>query len=230
MLSCSAKARGICEIIHIHVFTPDFFARAAILPSHLLDSTTTTSFSLSSLFFINTISKTTNTLSACLLNYHHLFTFTMARTKKNKFSLGKFSHLPKSERPKMRDSKAVKEAKMRTPGDTGPPSKKVKGGVGNGGQGGIGKSGKGGKGGDGGKEEVKLKKVQASQQNIVPFDVFDRILCVGEGEMSSYSWSLGGCRSVQGYMRMRKRGVRGLHGRRTGRRVSRISVANSTTV
>lgn len=80
----------------------------------------------------------------------------------------------------MRDSKAVKEAKMRKPGDTGPPSKKVKGGVENGGKAGVGNGG--------GKEEVgKVKKVQASQQNIVPFDVFDSILCVGEGEMSSYS-------------------------------------------
>lgn len=84
----------------------------------------------------------------------------MGRTKK--FAPGKFSHLPKSERPKIRDSKAVKEAKARGPAD-GPPSKKLKGGKG------------------GGNEVKKVKKIQASQQNIVPFDVFDRILCVGEG-------------------------------------------------
>lgn len=94
----------------------------------------------------------------------------MTRTKER--APGRFSHLPKSERPKFSDSKAVKEAKARKPGD-GPPRKKVKvkGGV------------------NGGKKEVvtsKVKKVQASQQNVVPFDVFDRILCVGEGEFGFF--------------------------------------------
>ena len=58
----------------------------------------------------------------------------------------------------MRDSKAVKEAKARKPSD-GPPSKKQKNAP----------------------VETKAKKVQASQQNIVPFDVHDEILLVGEG-------------------------------------------------
>ncbi|QDS69895.1 hypothetical protein FKW77_000824 [Venturia effusa] len=109
----------------------------------------------------------------------------MARTKRNKFAPGRFSHLPKSERPKMRDSKEVKEAKARKV--EGPLSKKkVKGGV-------------VGSGGKGGVEEVgRVRKVQASQRNVVPFDVFDRILCVGEGDLS-FTTSLlldHGCASV----------------------------------
>lgn len=76
---------------------------------------------------------------------------------RKKFTPGKYSHLPKSERPKLKDSKAVKDAKARKPSD-GPPSKKQKA-----------------------SQEGKVKKVQASQQNIVPFDVYDEILLVGEG-------------------------------------------------
>jgi hypothetical protein len=83
---------------------------------------------------------------------------------RKKFSPGKFSHLPKSERPKMRDSKAVKDAKARKPSD-GPASKKQKGSQGQGGE----------------EQGKKVKKIQASQQGIVPFDVHDEILLVGEG-------------------------------------------------
>ncbi|KAE9985015.1 hypothetical protein EG328_008005 [Venturia inaequalis] len=120
----------------------------------------------------------------------------MPRTKKNKFAPGRFSHLPKSERPKMRDSKEVKEAKMRKPGEGGDGS----GAVGK--KGGKGKGRKRVKTGDGktgGKEEGgKVKRVQASQQNVVPFDVFDRVLCVGEGDLS-FTTSLlldHGCASI----------------------------------
>lgn len=61
------------------------------------------------------------------------------------------------------------------------------------GSGAVGK--KGGKGrkrvktGDG-KTGGKVKRVQASQQNVVPFDVFDRVLCVGEGEFCSFFFGL----------------------------------------
>ena len=82
---------------------------------------------------------------------------------RKKFTPGKFSHLPKSERPKMRDSKAVKDAKARKPSD-GPPGKKQKGTQG----------------------EGQVKKVQASQQGIVPFDVHEEILLVGEGLFLSH--------------------------------------------
>jgi hypothetical protein len=97
---------------------------------------------------------------------HHQLLSPIAQIMgRKKLTTGKFSHLPKSERPKMRDSKAVKDAKARKPIE-GPPSKRQKGGQ---------------KEGD-----VKVKKVQASQANIIPFDVHDEILCVGEGLFSTY--------------------------------------------
>ncbi|TID19508.1 hypothetical protein E6O75_ATG06846 [Venturia nashicola] len=102
----------------------------------------------------------------------------MVRAKKNKCSLGTFS---RSERG------GVKVGRGRE------GEGKVGGGAGKG----MGKSGKMGKGEvRGGKGEGK--KVQASQQGIVPFDVFDGILCVGEGDLS-FTTSLlldHGCASI----------------------------------
>lgn len=75
------------------------------------------------------------------------------------------------------------------------------------GKGSLGRKGKGGNGVKGGKEEGmgKEKKVQASQQNVVPFDVFDRILCVGEGEFCFYLLGfMGGGEGGRGRGRVRE--------------------------
>jgi hypothetical protein len=114
---------------------------------------------------------------------HHQLLSPIAQTMgRKKLTPGKFSHLPKSERPKMRDSKAVKDAKARKP--EGPPSKKQKGGMGE-------ANGKVLAG-----SQVKVKTVQASQVNIVPFDVHDEILCVGEGLFSTHTYRRERCKGL----------------------------------